>query len=184
MAFTIPTTGFCIHIMRRRQEQRAGIAFPRTVSDYECYWSGALVAGLTGQMVERGGPGNNGNVGVNSGRRILEGSYPLAIQKGNHYETYNYEEDHLLPGLLLTQTVKRVGILIQPCHDSKYQYLSSIGCINPAQGLETADSRVDLEDSEARVIALIDTMKRKLGARFPKTGKIPGAVVVIEGEPA
>jgi hypothetical protein len=33
------------------------------------------------------------------------------------------------------------------------------------------------------VIAIIEALKSKLGAAFPKSGLIPGAAVLIEGEP-
>jgi hypothetical protein len=88
-----------------------------------------------------------------------------------------------LPGLLLLDTGKRTWILIHPAHHAP-GYVSSIGCINPATGLKDADSRINLADSRSRVIAIIEAMKTKMGTAFPKSGPIPDAVVVIEGEPA
>jgi hypothetical protein len=108
--------------------------------------------------------------------------YPLAIQEGIHYETYHYDQHGLLPGLLLEDTGHRSGILVHPCHDDD-GYLSSIGCINPGLGLVDANSRVNKADSKARVVAIINALSTNLGAAFPKHGTIPGAVVLIEGEP-
>jgi hypothetical protein len=152
----------------------------RTVSDYTCFFEGEAIAGLSGQVVERGGPGDNTNKGKDKHLHIRKGTYPLAIQGGNHFKTFRFEELGLLPGLLLEETDKRSGILIHPCHDQANRYLSSIGCFNPAKGLTDADSRVNLADSKARVIAIIDGMKEKYGSKFPKSGRIPKAVVLIE----
>src|SRR4051812_17981242 len=176
-----PKKGFCIQITRVREEQRAGISFARTVSNYTCVWNDTPLDGLTGQMVERGGPGNNTSTGVQNHLCIAARAvpYPLQIADGNHYKTYDYAENHLLPGLLLGDTGKRTGILIHPCHDAEFGYLSSIGCINPAFGLTGPKSRVDLADSRARVVALIEALKDKLGSKFPKRGEIPTATVLI-----
>jgi hypothetical protein len=179
----VPATGFCLHIRRIRQEERAGMGFARTVSEYQCYWDGEAIHDLEGQMVERNGPGDNSATGVSKHRRIKAGKYPLSIQDGEHYTTYNYAASGSpLPGVLLEDTGKRTAILLHPCHQEA-GYLSSIGCINPAIGLKNADSRINLADSRNRVIAIIQAMKLKLGSAFPREGSIPGAVIVIEGEP-
>jgi hypothetical protein len=81
------------------------------------------------------------------------------------------------------ETGKRTAILIHPAHHAS-GFVSSVGCLNPAFGLTNADATIHLDDSRSRVIGLIDAMKRKLGTKFPKSGPIPGAVIVIEGEPA
>lgn len=179
----VPATGFCIYLQRIRQEQRAGAAFPRTVGNYQCYWNGAAIAGLTGQIVERGGPGNNTTaIGDNRNLRIRKGAYPLAIQDGNHYKTYRYNTDGTAPpkpGVLLEETEERSAILLHPGKD----YLSSVGCLNPASGLSDADSRINFDDSRRQVIAIIDAMAAKAGAKFPRSGRIPDAVIVIIGEP-
>ena len=180
----VPATGFCIHLQRVRQELRAGQGFARTISDYKCYWNGEEIHDLEGQMVERNGPGDNTATGVAKHRRIKAGTYPLAVQNGARYKTYHYAASGFpLPGLALEDTGKRTAILIHPCHDES-GYLSSIGCINPAIGLKNADSRVNLADSRSRVIAIIESMKQKLGNAFPEDEEtIPGAVIVLEGEP-
>ncbi|MFO1485949.1 MAG: peptidoglycan DD-metalloendopeptidase family protein [Verrucomicrobiaceae bacterium] len=180
----VPAKGFCVYMKRLREEERPGIGYARTVSNYQCYWNGTAIHDLGGQMAERGGPGDNTSTGVAHHRRIREGVYRLAIQDGARYKTYKYAASGFpYPGLLLEDTGDRTAILIHPCHDSANGYVSSIGCINPAIGLKDADSRVNLTDSRSRVIAIIEGMKAKLGSAFPKTGTIPGAVVVIEGEP-
>jgi len=180
----VPASGFCIYIRRLRQEQRSGLGFARTVGDYQCYSEGEPLEDLSGQMVERSGPGNNGATGKLQHRRIEAGTYPLAIQDGERYKTFRYASAGFpFPGLALEDTGERSAILLHPCHDDDNGYVSSIGCINPTVDLEDADSRVDLEDSRIRVIAIIDAMKRELGDDFPKDDRIPGAVIVIEGEP-
>lgn len=179
----VPATGFCLYIERIRQEERDGMGFPRTVSEYRCYWNGDAIPDLEGQMVERGGPGDNSSDGVLRHRRIEEGEYPLSIQDGERYKTYHYVESGFpFPGVLLDDTGDRSAILLHPCHQDE-GYLSSIGCINPAIDLEDADSVIDLTDSRDRVIAIIEAMKEKLGNAFPREGTIPDAVIVIAGEP-
>jgi hypothetical protein len=180
----VPTTGFCLFLQRVRQEQRAGILHPRTVSDYQCYWQGEAIGDLNGQMVERNGPGDNTATGVTRHLRIEARQYPLAIQDGA-YKTYGYAAaGPPLPALALENTGKRTGILLHPCHDDKDGFLSSIGCLNPAIGLKNADSRIDLADSRSRVIAIIEALKLRLGITFPKHGLISGATILIEGEPS
>ncbi|MBY0275555.1 peptidoglycan DD-metalloendopeptidase family protein [Candidatus Binatia bacterium] len=183
-AATIPSKGFCVHIRRVREEQRAGVKYARTIAEYQCYWNGAPLLDLDGQMAERGGPGDNTANGVDRHLRIAAGRYPLSVHDGTNYKTYGYAASGKpLPGLLLLDTGKRTWILIHPAHHAP-GYVSSIGCINPATGLKDADSRINLADSRSRVIAIIEAMKTKMGTAFPKSGPIPDAVVVIEGEPA
>ncbi len=178
----IPATGFCIHLQRIRQEKRASAGFARTVGEYQCYWNGTVVGGLAGQIVERGGPGDNTTaVGDNRDLRIREGTYPLAIQAGTNYKTYGYSDDESIPkpGLLLKKTQERTAILLHPGKN----YISSIGCLNPASGLTNANSQINFADSRRQVIAIIDAMEARMGDDFPKSGTIPDAVILIEGEP-
>ncbi len=181
----IPAKGFCILIQRIREEKRSpDFSFARTVSDYQCYWNGEAVHDLGGQIVERNGPSDNTSTGISGHRRIEAGQYRLSIHAGESYKTYNYaKEGSPLPGLLLMDTGKRSWILIHPCHHD-HGYISSIGCLNPAAGLKDASSRINLKDSRARVIAMIEGMKAKMGGAFPKEGAIPGATVLITGEPS
>ncbi len=183
----VPSTGFCLLVQRVRQEQRAGKGYPRTVSNYSCHWNGSVIPGLSGQMVERGGPGDNTTaVGNLQDLRISAGTYPLALHSGTKFKTNGYSSSlsHTAlprPGLLLKQTGERTAILIHPGMD----YVWSVGCLNPASGLVNAKSAVSFADSRARVIAIIDELKSRTGTGFPTAaGKaIPGALVVIEGEP-
>lgn len=178
----VPSTGFCIHLKRIRQETRATAGFSRTVGDYQCYWNGTKINGLAGQIVERGGPGDNTTaIGNNRDRRIRAGTYPLAIQDGTNYKTYGYTNDENIPkpGLLLKRTEERTAILLHPGKN----YISSIGCLNPASGLTDARSQINFQNSRSQVIAIIDAMQTKMGAGFPKAGTIPDAVILIEGEP-
>ena len=178
------TVGFCIRITRIREEERAGKGYARTIGEYRCCWDGVPIHDLDGQMVERGGPGDNTEHGVDDHLRIAAGRYDLSIHSGGKYKTYGYAASgEPFPGLLLLGTGKRTAILIHPAHHAD-GYVSSVGCLNPAAGLKNADSRINLSDSRNRVIAMIDTMKARLGTAFPRSGPIPGAVVVIEGEPS
>jgi len=181
----VPAIGFCVYVKRIRQEHGHGQPYSRTVSEYQCYWDNQPLPGFAGQMVEVGGHGDNSSHGSHKHVRIEARTkpYPLAIQEGDSYVTYNYDHHEKLPGLLLEDTGSRTGILIHPCHDAA-GYLSSIGCFNPGHGLVDATSRIDLADSKARVVALINELSARLGAAFPKHGTIPHAVVVVEGEPS
>jgi hypothetical protein len=179
MPNTIPNNGFCIYLKRLRQEKRANISFSRTVGNYTCYLDSKAVAGLQGQMVERGGPGSNKSKNV----RIKQGTYPLTVHVGPSYRTFKWKENHVLPALGLEGTDPRFGILIHPCHDDDHHYLSSIGCINPASSLTTAESGVNLQDSLDRTLAIIEAIQNAYNT-LPKEGTIPNAVIIIEGEPA
>lgn len=183
----IPATGFCIHVRRLRQEKRDSENHDRTVGAYQCYWNGTALTNLSGQMVERGGPGDNTTeIGDNRDLRVREGAYRLSIHDGIRYKTYNYQENGTTflnepkPGLLLLDTDERSAILIHPGED----YVRSIGCLNPTSGLTDANSAIDFMDSRSRVIAIIKAMKSKMGANFLRFGNIRNAVILIEGEPA
>lgn len=182
----IPPKGFCIHLKRVRQERRPALGHARTVGEYQCYWDGAPIEGLVGQMVERGGPGDNTTeVGDNRDLRIKAGAYRLGIHSGGRYRTYGFNEAEPSyekipnPGLLLLDTDERTWILIHPGED----YVKSIGCLNPTTSLADADAPIAFDDSRARVIAIIEAMKARLGPAFPKSGAIRDAVIFIEGEP-
>ena len=103
--------------------------------------------------------------------------------RGKRSCTFKWKENHVLPALGLESTDPRDGILIHPCHDDAYHYLSSIGCINPASGLTTAESGVDLQDSLDRTLAIIGAIQKAYNT-LPREGTIPNAVIIIEGEPA
>lgn len=179
----VPATGFCIHVQRQREEKRSSKPYARTIGDYQCYWNGQTIAGLDGQIVERGGPGDNSTaIGDNRNLRIRKGSYPLAIHDGTNYKTYGYKQTGSAtpkPGLLLKKTEERTAILLHPGED----YINSIGCLNPTSGLTDANSKIDFADSRKRVIAIIEELTAKLGTNFPRSGTIPDAVILISGEP-
>lgn len=183
----IPKSGFVIHLRRIRQEKRASKAYPRTVGEYACFWNGKAIPGLEGQIVERGGPGDNTDaVGNKRDLRIAQGTYRLAVHRGTKYATrgYSTSSSHTAlqrPGILLKDTGERDAILIHPGMD----YVWSVGCLNPGSGLTSTKSAVNFSDSRKRVIAIIDALKEKIGGDFPNSGgaPIPGAVIVIEGEP-
>jgi hypothetical protein len=159
------------------------MGYARTVGVYRCYWNGEPIPELEGQMVERGGPGDNTTVGVAEHRRVAPGRYPLVVHAGLRYRTVGYAARGApRPGLGLAETGERTAILIHPAHH-RHGYLSSIGCLNPATGLTDAESRIALPDSRRRVIAIIDALRARLAATFPRRGAVPRAVVVIDGEP-
>ena len=178
----IPTVGFCILLKRIRQETRASKGFARTIGEYQCYWNGDKIEGLSGQMVERGGPGDNTTrVGDNRDLRIEAGSYRLSVHHGTSYRTNGYKATGKpKPALLLEDTNERTYILIHPGS----AYLSSVGCINPSNGLTSAKSNIKFADSRGRTIAIIDELKKRMGTKFPSSGVIPNAVIKIKGEPS
>jgi hypothetical protein len=159
----------------------------RTYGTYQAYRDGQPIAGLAGNMCECVGPGDNVHAG--SGRRIAEGRYPLWTQFGK-YRTIGYSTDtHTpgaspMPGVRLEGTGNRTGILIHPGHPPKL-YLSSIGCLNPTDAL-TNDQTMNFWDSRTRVIALIDSLRNFAPNAFQHETmtRIPGASVVVDGEPA
>src|SRR5260370_35785423 len=75
----------------------------RTHSAYQAYVGGQAVAGLSGHICESIGPGDKV---AESGKRILQGRYPLWTQFGR-YRTIGYSSDtqvagkNPMPGLLL-----------------------------------------------------------------------------------
>jgi hypothetical protein len=147
-------------------------------------------------MGERQGPGDNAASGTTNKRRIEAGTYELHTHKGSKvagtpprtvFVTHGYSGDpanraNLRPSVKLLPTNKRGGILFHPASG----WLWSEGCLNVGADLSTPAMNFAWKDSRSRVIALIDDMKKYLGARFP-TGdnvRIPDAMIVIEGEPA
>src|SRR5262249_9758561 len=128
-------------------------------------------------------PGDNGATGTKYHRRIAAGKYPLFTQAGNHYLTIGYKTtgQYPKPGVLVGETGHRVGVLFHPGQ----AYLSSIGCINPSKPLPDASGDMVYDESQQRVIAVINAMKEKVGSGFPaQNGKpIPGGWLIVEGEP-
>lgn len=181
--------GWVLRVTRVREETRAGKGHARTVSDYAVLHDGKPAAGLTGQLVERQGQGDNSASGVKNHRRIEAGTYQLWTHDGasnDKYKTIGYSTSDGLgelprPSLRLEPTGKRSGILIHPATG----YLWSIGRLNPGDGLQDARDNLKWKDSRSRVVALIDDLKSFLGADFPthNNSRIPRASCVIRGEP-
>lgn len=179
-------SGFTVHLIRQRVERRTGNR-ARTVGDYQCYWQGAALDGLSGQMLEPGGPGDNTDaIGDAKDRRIVARTYPLAIHWTSKYRTFGYTNSEApqakpRPAVRLESTDERDGILIHPSSG----YLWSIGCLIPCTGIEDAWSNVDYPDSRRRVIAIIDGLVNCLGSRMPREphALIPDSRIIVEGEP-
>lgn len=183
----ISGSGWEMHIVRRSEQRRSSDGKVRTVGTYEVFHNGVLQKGpaMRGMIAESRGPGANRPAG--NGRRVEAKSYPLFTQDGTNYKTYGYKDSlsetaKPKPGLELRSTGERTEILVHPGNG----FLRSVGCINPCTSLPNARESITYESSRARVITLIEDMKKFLGAAFPKTNgkKIPRAFVVIDGEPS
>jgi hypothetical protein len=188
----IENKGWEIQIKRISQERRKGTKFARTISSYQVYHDGKKVDGLSGNFVERQGPGDNTKTGVKEHRRIAAGRYALSThsspKKNNviKYKTIGYATSPAIsvlprPAILFLNTGSRGGILIHPGNG----YIWSIGCFNAGRNLKTAADNLKFSESRPMVIALIDDMKNYLGDKFPKVNgkQIPSAFAVVEGEP-
>jgi hypothetical protein len=174
--------GWELHIQRDREQKRG--TRRRTIGTYQIFHDGEAQGGLSGTAVETKGLGDNNVMG--NGRRVEAGTYPLATQAGAHYVTIGYlnssdPDQTPKPGLLLTHTGNRVGILVHPGHG----FLASVGCINLTKALASGATDIDFVDSRRRVIAAIDDLKGFLGSAFPHHNGQPiaNATVVIDGEP-
>lgn len=174
--------GWTLLVKRVRREKRAGEARARTVGHYTVLHDGVPVADplLSGDTVEREGPGDNGYVGKEERRCIEAGTYPIGVQDTDNYSTVDYERngDHPRPAILVRDTDRRSAILVHPAAD----YGSTIGCINLGSGLANANSNLGLMDSTRRVIAVIDDLKAFLGGRFPG-GAFPQCRIIVEDPP-
>lgn len=174
--------GWTLHVTRVRREKRAGELRARTVGHYRVLHDGVPAAGplLSGDAVEREGPGDNGYVGKEERRCIEAGTYPLGLHDTDNYSTVDYETngDHPRPAVLVRDTDRRTAILVHPAAD----YGSTIGCINLGSGLVDANSDLDLADSTRRVIAVIDDLKSFLNGRFP-SGAFPSCRIVVDDPP-
>jgi len=184
--------GWELLVERRAEQRKPGSGKVRTIGRYAVFIDGRP-AGLSGSMCECDGPGNNDRPG--SGKRIAPGTYPLATQFGRYvsvgYSTDGVANGEPMPAFLLMGTEPRDDILVHPVYPAADKpdnlYLSSTGCLNPAGDL-AADEDNDFADSRARVIALLKSLERYAPAPFaaPHVGvitPIPGARIVIEGEP-
>jgi hypothetical protein len=193
VAATIPPgqvpDGYVIRIRRQRTEQRRGAGI-RTVGNYEVFFRGQKVRDLEGMVFETYGPGDNTATGTAYHRRVEAKTYPLGTHSSDgmvpKYATHGYTASTAAfawsrPAIRLDKTGYRGGILMHPGGG----FLSSIGCLNLSRPLGGPNDNIDYADSRARVIAIIEDMKARLGSTFPSRSwmTIPNAWMVIEGEP-
>jgi hypothetical protein len=178
--------GYVLVLQRLRTEQRGSLR--RTVGVYQSFHDRKPVADVNGFCVERPGPGDNSQTGVDNERRIVAGTYPLFTHAGdkNRYNTLHFRDPGGLslrpwPCIGVENTDRRSGILIH-CAAG---FLMSIGCVNLSRPLVNAQSKLDYDDSRARVIALISSIRDVLGDHFPGDNnlKIPSAFLVVRDEP-
>jgi hypothetical protein len=185
--------GWELHVRRVTEQERDEAR--RTVGTYQVHHDGqpaydimieGEVVPLFGATAESPGPGQNEMPATpDNPTRIREGRYPLRTAGGTMYKTVGYRDDleklPAMPGIGLGETGNRFAILIHPGKDV---FLSSYGCINLCRVLPDGNEIIAYAGSRRRVIALIEDMRRFLGA-FPDDGdrEIAGAAVVIEGEP-
>jgi hypothetical protein len=135
----IQKAGWELLITRLREDNRDGRRRIVGISGY--FHDGAAVAVCPGMCAETRGPGTTPSQ-VTTG-----GSKPGVIrsrQAGNKYVTIGFKQSTSAtiiprPGLDVDNTNKRVGILIHPGRG----FLSSIGCINPANSLARSKADID-----------------------------------------
>jgi len=177
--------GWEMLIKRQREQRRESDGKRRTVGTYQVFHNGRKQTGadMSGTVAESRGPG--ANKPAENGKRIEEGRYPLFTQAGTKYVSIGYKESTSStakpkPGFELKSTGQRSEILIHPGQG----FLASVGCINPCTSLPSASTLITYETSRRRVISLIEDMKAFIEG-FPNSNgkKIPGAFVVIDGEP-
>jgi hypothetical protein len=166
--------GYVFCVDRIRTDQRPGKAFARTVSRYQAYFNRAPLSEIFGMAVERQGPGDNSQVGVNEHRRIAAGTYPLFTHASEKYRTVGYATPGTIsvrpwPCIGVENAGSRSGILIH-CAAG---YIMSIGCINLTSNLANARSDLFFPDSWRRVTALIGSIKSHLAGGFPNGGDAP-----------
>jgi hypothetical protein len=182
--------GWELRVTRLGVQQKQGSTPPaRTYGSYQVYIDDAPVQGLSGNICERRGRGDNTHNGVASHSRIAAGTYPLSTQFGR-YRSVNYsdgatDETHP-PAFRVMNTGARTAILVHPAH-RPHLYLSSIGCFNPTRPLGDADD-MDFTESRARVIAMLDSLRQHDAAAFERHNvgtntPIANASLVITGEP-
>jgi len=182
----MPISGNGWELLVKRLGLHVTGARKRTYSTYQVFENGQAIPALGGYMCECVGPGN---LVAESGKRIKEGRYPLWTQFGR-YRSIGYSTDVQtagkppMPAILLSGTRPRTGILIHPGHPPNL-YLSSIGCLNPSNPLESNES-MNFWDSRSRTVALIDSLKSFDPTAFQHestASRIRDAWAVIEGEP-
>lgn len=176
-----------MHLQRMGQHRHDGEV--RTYGRYAVYLNGIPIVGLDGYMCECEGPGEDDRSSTASRkRRVRQGRYDL-LTHHTHYRSVGYSPTATrpttaepMPAFGLEDRGQRSGILVHPCHPP-HLFLSSIGCLNPTSSLRR-DEDMDVGDSRARVIALLDSLQQHDAEAF--TGYhaklITSAAIVIEGE--
>lgn len=111
--------GYVISINRIKTELRSGKNFRRTVGFYQAFFDRQPIPEISGVAVERQGPGDNSNTGVNAHRRIEARSYPIFTHAGGSgkYTTYGFANPGGLkrrpwPSIRVGDTGARSGVLI------------------------------------------------------------------------
>lgn len=192
----MPITGRGWEILISRTGLQTRGTRTRTVGTYQVYHDGQPAAPiqvgeflvqLSGTTAEACNPSQN-DAPANEAHpsRILPKRYRLQTSGGPMYKTIGYRNDlqiaESMPGieLLRADTGNRTDILIHP---GKNAFLSSIGCINLCTRLPDGNENIDYPGSRRRVIALIDDMRRFLGALPGPDQLIANAFAVIDGDP-
>jgi hypothetical protein len=167
--------GYVFCLDRIRTERRPGFGYDRTVSNYQAYFNRVPVAGISGMAVERQGPSDNSQSGVDNHCRIAAGVYPLFTHAGanGRYKTLGYATPAKIssrpwPCIGVENTGSRSGILIH-CASG---YLMSIGCINLTSNVANARTDLFFPDSWRRITALIDSIRASLAADFPNGNNV------------
>lgn len=164
-----------------RQEIHTTGPKPRTYGTYDLQIGGK--SRLSGFMCEPIGPSSSYTKKV----RIAAGLYRAQIHLGKMYKTIDYDiskspsQDFNMPAIKLEDRGTRDFILIHPAHEPTL-YLSSVGCLNPTSALIESQN-MDFEDSRARVIDLIESIKAFAPSAFinPYQDKIiDGAIIIIK----
>ena len=177
--------GYVICVSRRRHDSVPGKR--RTVGVYQAFFNKVPIADIRGVTVEPHGPSDNGPNGVQDHRRIAAGVYPLFSHERPNmkYRTLNYAaagdiKQRPWPSVRVENTGSRGGILIH-CGGG---FMMTIGCINFAAELLNPNSGIDFADSRRRVIAMIDSMKTRLGSDFPGANnrRIENACLIVSDD--
>jgi hypothetical protein len=181
----ITRKGWELHV--ERLTVHTGGPRERTFGRYQVYIKGTAQPGLNGFICESEGPGDNSETGKDL-RRVEAGRYQLYTQFGK-YRSIGYAKDNRpagtkpMPGFRVEDRGVRTAILVHPGHPPSL-YLSSIGCLNPTEQIGPREV-MNFWDSRRRVIAMLESLKAFAPKAFTHevNTEIPGASIVIDGEP-
>ena len=114
----VPQQGWTLLIERRRTDhsQLDGELRGRSIGTYRVFRDGVAVPGLTGTAVEREGPGDNGDIGIEEHRCVEAGTYGLSGHVTGLYASKDFGTDGSRPRpcIAVDETFKRTAILIHP----------------------------------------------------------------------